>query len=187
MKETWKIFDTPSSEESPAFLARAYYTMDENRLYIYAGLLQPPFYYEDGSLATIFGAIGWVISHEVFHAISIKGVQIDANSNKRTSFSALLSSSSMQRKLTCMREQYSHYAHTSYKAFQIDTQEEIVADNGGIKAAYQTYRRLLQKSLENVSQDHDLLLESDRSFFLSFAKNTNGAFFNITMSNIHHL
>ncbi|CAH8299266.1 unnamed protein product, partial [Schistosoma turkestanicum] len=61
------------SEISPAYVAKAYYTIDENCVYIYAGLLQPPFYYEEGNLATKFGAIGWVISHEIFHAISIKG------------------------------------------------------------------------------------------------------------------
>ncbi|CAH8299145.1 unnamed protein product, partial [Schistosoma turkestanicum] len=54
-----------------AFTTRAFYKANENRIYISAGVLQPPFYYEGGSLASKFGGIGWIVSHELMHAIGI--------------------------------------------------------------------------------------------------------------------
>ncbi|CAH8506797.1 unnamed protein product [Schistosoma margrebowiei] len=123
---------------SPAFLATAYYSMGANRVYVYSGLLQPPIYYENGSLASKFGALGWVISHEIIHGIGIRGVQYDENWNKRTSYDALMSSTLIHLKALCLSRQYVSYNYTGLKAFQIDTQEEMLADNDGLKASYHT-------------------------------------------------
>ncbi|CAI2726285.1 unnamed protein product [Schistosoma spindalis] len=126
----------PSLIGSPAFRVSAYYTEDETRIYVYSGLLQPPLYYENGSLASKFGALGWIISHEIMHAIGIQGILYDENWNKRTSMNALLSSSLIQLKSLCLSHQYSSYDYTSLKAFRTDTQEEMLADNNGLKASY---------------------------------------------------
>ncbi|VDO60107.1 unnamed protein product [Schistosoma margrebowiei] len=58
----------------PIFTTHAYYRMNENRIYVNSGLLQHPLYYENGSLASKFGALGWVISHEIMHGIGIRGL-----------------------------------------------------------------------------------------------------------------
>ena len=58
---------------TPVFHVTAYYTTYENRIYLYSGLLQPPLYYQNASLASKYGALGWIISHEIMHAIGIKG------------------------------------------------------------------------------------------------------------------
>uniref|UniRef100_A0A5K4F8K8 Peptidase_M13 domain-containing protein n=1 Tax=Schistosoma mansoni TaxID=6183 RepID=A0A5K4F8K8_SCHMA len=160
----------PSLIGSPVFLVTAFYITDGNRMYLFSGLLQPPFYYQNASLASKYGALGWIISHEIMRAIGIKGVLFDENSNKRNSFDALWSSSFMQSKAVCLSNQYSSYNFTSLKAFQTDTQEEILADNNGLKASFYTYRRLLKTFSNNVSQDHYESLASDRLFFRSFAQ-----------------
>ncbi|CAH8530482.1 unnamed protein product [Schistosoma rodhaini] len=164
----------PSPIGTPEFRVAAHYRNDENRIYLYSGILQPPFYYENGSLASKYGALGWIISHEIMHAIGIEGVLLDKNNNRRTSFDALLSSKLIQSKAICLSYQYSFYDFTSLKAFQVSTQEEILADNNGLKASYYTYRRLLNKFSNNVSQDHHQSLTSDRLFFLSFAQSLCG-------------
>ncbi|CAH8504676.1 unnamed protein product [Schistosoma bovis] len=117
-------------------LVSAYYATDENRIYVYPGLLQPPFYYENGSLASKFGALGWIISHEIMHGIGIQGVLYDENQNKRTSFNALLSSGLKHLNALCLSRQYAYYSYTALKAFRTDTQEEMLADNDGLKASY---------------------------------------------------
>uniref|UniRef100_A0A094ZVV2 Endothelin-converting enzyme 2 n=1 Tax=Schistosoma haematobium TaxID=6185 RepID=A0A094ZVV2_SCHHA len=159
----------PSLTGSLSRLVSAYYATDENRIYVYPGLLQPPLYYENGSLASKFGALGWIISHEIMHGIGIQGVLYDDNWNKRTSYDALMSSTLIHLNAVCLSHQYVSYNYTDLKAFRTDTQEEMLADNDGLKASYHTYKRLLKKFSNNVSQHHDSL-ESDRLFFLSFAQ-----------------
>ncbi|CAH8498168.1 unnamed protein product [Schistosoma intercalatum] len=160
----------PSLTGSLSRLVSAYYATDENRIYVYPGLLQPPLYYENGSLASKFGALGWIISHEIMHGIGIQGVLYDENQNKRTSFNALLSSGLKHLNALCLSRQYAFYSYTALKAFRTDTQEEMLADNDGLKASYHTYKRLLKKFSNNVSQDNHDSLESDRLFFLSSAQ-----------------
>ncbi|XP_018650343.1 family M13 unassigned peptidase (M13 family) [Schistosoma mansoni] len=126
----------PSPIGKPVFHVTAYYTTYENRIYLYSGLLQPPLYYQNASLASKYGAFGWIISHEIMHAIGIKGVLFDENSNKRNSFDAIWSTSIIHSKAVCLSSQYSSYNFTGLKAFQINTQEEILADNNGLKASY---------------------------------------------------
>ncbi|CAH8504708.1 unnamed protein product [Schistosoma bovis] len=160
----------PSLIGSPAFLATAYYSAGANRVYVYSGFLQPPLYYENGSLASKFGALGWIISHEIMHGIGIQGVLYDENWNKRTSYDALMSSTLIHLKTVCLSHQYVSYNYTHLKAFRTDTQEEMLADNDGLKASYHTYKRLLKTFSNNVNQDNHDSLESDRLFFLSFAQ-----------------
>ncbi|XP_018650341.1 family M13 unassigned peptidase (M13 family) [Schistosoma mansoni] len=155
---------------SPVFLVTAFYATDGNRIYLLSGLLQPPLYYENASLASKYGALGWIISHEIMHAIGIKGVLFDENRNKRNSFDAIWSTSLIHSRAVCLSAQYSSYKFTNLKVSLTDTQEEILADNNGLKASYYTYRRLLNKFSNNVSQDHHQSLASDRLFFLSFAQ-----------------
>ncbi|RTG85480.1 uncharacterized protein DC041_0010374 [Schistosoma bovis] len=126
----------PSLIGSPAFLATAYYSAGANRVYVYSGFLQPPLYYENGSLASKFGALGWIISHEIMHGIGIQGVLYDENWNKRTSYDALMSSTLIHLKTVCLSHQYVSYNYTHLKAFRTDTQEEMLADNDGLKASY---------------------------------------------------
>ncbi|CAH8506760.1 unnamed protein product [Schistosoma margrebowiei] len=160
----------PSLSGSLSRLVSAYYAMDENRIYVHPGLLQPPLYYENGSLASKFGALGWIISHEIMHGIGIQGVLYDENWNKRTTFDALLSSGLKHLNALCLSHQYASYNYTGLKAFRTDTQEEMLADNDGLKASYHTYKRLLKTSSNNVSQGNHDSLESDRLFFLSSAQ-----------------
>ncbi|CAH8509026.1 unnamed protein product [Schistosoma rodhaini] len=61
---------------TPAFHVTAHYLTDENRIYLNSGHLQPPFYYENASLASKYGALGWIISHEIMHAIGIEAINI---------------------------------------------------------------------------------------------------------------
>ncbi|CAH8506714.1 unnamed protein product [Schistosoma margrebowiei] len=144
--------------------------MNENRIYVNSGLLQHPLYYENGSLASKFGALGWVISHEIMHGIGIRGVLFDSAGASLTGLSGFMLSSVIETKASCISDQYRLYEFTDYKALQSDTRDEILADIGGLKASYYTYKRLYEKYSNNVN----LSLISDQSFFLSFAQSLCG-------------
>ncbi|CAH8507506.1 unnamed protein product [Schistosoma haematobium] len=126
----------PSPLELPIFTTRAYYNMNANRVYVNAGVLQPPLYYENGSLASKFGALGWIISHEIMHGIGIQGVLFDSAGTSLTGLAGLMLSSVIETKASCISDQYRLYEFTDYKALQTDTRDEILADIGGLKASY---------------------------------------------------
>ncbi|CAH8530498.1 unnamed protein product [Schistosoma rodhaini] len=164
----------PSPLESPIFINRAYYNGRENRIYVNAGIFQFPFYNENGSLASKYGALGWAISHEIMHAIGIKGVLVDASGTRLSGLSGLILSAEIETKTSCFSNQYRFYKFTNYKALQTDTREEILADIDGLKASYYTYRRLYDKYSNSVKQDSNISLISDQLFFLSFAQSMCG-------------
>ncbi|CAH8497411.1 unnamed protein product [Schistosoma intercalatum] len=126
----------PSPLELPIFTTRAYYNINANRVYVNAGVLQPPLYYENGSLASKFGALGWIISHEIMHGIGIQGVLFDSAGTSLTGLTGLMLSSVIETKTSCISDQYRLYEFTDYKALQTDTRDEILADIGGLKASY---------------------------------------------------
>ncbi|CAH8498155.1 unnamed protein product [Schistosoma intercalatum] len=132
--------------ELPIFTTRAYYNINANRVYVNAGVLQPPLYYENGSLASKFGALGWIISHEIMHGIGIQGVLFDSAGTSLTGLTGLMLSSVIETKTSCISDQYRLYEFTDYKALQTDTRDEILADIGGLKASYyvSTFMQLIR-------------------------------------------
>ncbi|CAI2726284.1 unnamed protein product [Schistosoma spindalis] len=160
--------------ESPIFTTSAYYKMNENRIYVNVGMLRHPLYYENGSLASKFGALGWIISHEIMHAIGIQGVLLNSAGTSHTGLPGIMLSAEIETKASCISDQYRLYEFTDYKALKTDTRDEILADIGGLKASYYTYRRLYEKYSNSVNQDYNLSLISDQSFFLSFAQSLCG-------------
>ncbi|HEX7614963.1 MAG TPA: M13 family metallopeptidase, partial [Thermoanaerobaculia bacterium] len=59
----------------------AYYNASMNEIVFPAGILQPPFFYEDADDAVNYGGIGVVIGHEMSHGFDDSGSQYDADGN----------------------------------------------------------------------------------------------------------
>ena len=110
-----------------------------------------------------YGAIGWVIGHEITHGFDDQGRQYNAEGNWRKTSQLLLSSTfifhfftgnlnnwwefetftKFLNKTRCVIQQYGNYSVDSLgiKLNGITTQGENIADNGGIKEAYRAYRK----------------------------------------------
>ncbi|KAH8859937.1 Endothelin-converting enzyme 1 [Schistosoma japonicum] len=159
-----------SITRTPTFTADAYYKISENCVYFHAGLLQPPFYSNDGDLPSIYGGIGWLLGHELIHALGIVSTFYHSNGNKTAEMDSVNFSRPIHEELSCMKHQYSAYEYIGNKRLKLATLEEIVADNLGFELAYKTYRRILEKSSFNASQDYNSNLASDRTFFLTLSK-----------------
>jgi putative endopeptidase len=63
------------------FEANAYYNPTANNSALLAGILQPPFFGPDRSVAANMGGIGMVIGHELTHGFDDQGAQFDAAGN----------------------------------------------------------------------------------------------------------
>lgn len=150
----------------PPQTVNAYYNPAFNEIVFPAGILQPPFFYQDGDDAVNYGAIGAVIGHEMTHGFDDQGSRFDVNGNlenwwtdqDRKNFKALTSR---------IVDQYA--AYTVLDSLPVNgelTQGENIADNGGLAIAYAAF----QKTDEAKSGEEINGFTPDQRFFLAYAQ-----------------
>jgi putative endopeptidase len=69
--------------DTPPQTVNAFYNLLANEIVFPAGILQPPFFDYQADAASNFGAIGFVIAHEVTHGFDLQGSQFDPAGNLR--------------------------------------------------------------------------------------------------------
>ena len=144
----------------------AYYNPSFNEIAFPAGILQPPFFFQEGDDAVNYGAIGVVIGHEMTHGFDDQGSRYDVNGNlenwwtdtDRKNFKALT---------TRIVDQYASYTVLDDVPVNGElTQGENIADNGGLAIAYAAFQKTDQaKSGELING-----LTPDQRFFLAYAQ-----------------
>ncbi|MCC6315640.1 MAG: M13 family metallopeptidase [Thermomicrobiales bacterium] len=65
----------------PPQTVNAFYSPLDNQIVFPAGILQPPFFDYQADPASNYGAIGYVIGHEITHGFDLQGSQFDAQGN----------------------------------------------------------------------------------------------------------
>ncbi|XP_055923499.1 neprilysin-2 isoform X2 [Eupeodes corollae] len=128
-------------------VVNAFYSSLENSIQFPAGILQGQFFHAERPKYMNYGAIGYVIGHEITHGFDDQGRQFDVHGNlvdwwQENTKEAYLS------KAKCIIEQYGNYTEksTGLNLNGINTQGENIADNGGIKESYLAYRKWAQKN-----------------------------------------
>uniref|UniRef100_A0A803TEQ1 endothelin-converting enzyme 1 n=1 Tax=Anolis carolinensis TaxID=28377 RepID=A0A803TEQ1_ANOCA len=146
----------------------AYYLPNKNGIVFPAGILQAPFYARNHPKALNFGGIGVVMGHELTHAFDDQGREYDKEGNLRPWWQNS-SLEAFKNRTECMTEQYSKYLVNGEHVNGKQTLGENIADNGGLKAAYNAYKVWLKK---NGEEKHlpSLELTSHQLFFLGFAQ-----------------
>ncbi|MET0791563.1 MAG: M13 family metallopeptidase [Polyangiaceae bacterium] len=145
----------------------AYYDPQRNQMVFPAGILQPPFYGIGQGIAVNAGAIGMVIGHELTHGFDDEGSQFDAKGNL-SSWWTTAASARFKGKIGCISEQYS--AYEALPGLHVNgalTLGENIADNGGLKLAFEAYRALRSSAAEAIVADG---MNEDQQFFLAFAQ-----------------
>jgi len=150
----------------PPQVVNAFYDPSNNDITFPAAILQPPFFDYQADPASNFGAIGWVIGHEITHGFDLQGSQFDQNGNfadwwtaeDHTRFDALN---------TRVVEQYS--AIEVLPGLNVDGQNTVtenVADVGGMRVAYDALESYLDKN--GRPEDIDGFSQEQR-FFIAAA------------------
>ncbi|XP_023931148.1 neprilysin-4-like [Lingula anatina] len=157
-------------EDINIVMVNAAYSPNKNQILFSAGMLQPPFYSKYYPRSMNFGGIGMVIGHEITHGLDDQGRLYDKNGNLREWWDET-TSERFKEKARCFIEQYGNYTveDVNMKINGKLTQGENIADNGGLKQAFQAYRNWVSKRGQEEERLPGLNMSHNQIFFLSFA------------------
>ncbi|ELU18854.1 hypothetical protein CAPTEDRAFT_161607 [Capitella teleta] len=157
-----KWYMTPS-------VVNAYYNPSLNEMVFPAGILQEPLYHRFYPRAMIYGAIGMVIAHELTHGFDNNGRLFDANGNL-VDWWHNSSAVQFEEKAKCFVDQYDQFLVYGQNVNGKLTLGENIADNGGIRLAYNAYKKWL--SLNNGVDKilPGLGMSSEQLFYLGYAQ-----------------
>ncbi|XP_023172900.2 neprilysin-2 isoform X2 [Drosophila hydei] len=127
-------------------IVNAFYSSLENSIQFPAGILQGHFFNAQRPKYMNFGAIGYVIGHEITHGFDDQGRQFDVKGNLRDWWQPDTQKAYL-KKAQCIIDQYGNYTEraTGLNLNGINTQGENIADNGGVKESYIAYKRWVEK------------------------------------------
>jgi putative endopeptidase len=129
--------------------ANAYYSPLNNEIVFPAAILQPPFFDYRADPASNYGAIGFIIGHEITHGFDLQGSRFDENGNLEEWWTA---------EDRARFEALNQDLVAQYDAIEVLpnlfvngqlTVTENVADLGGVETAYDALQSLLEE--EGVS------------------------------------
>jgi predicted metalloendopeptidase len=157
-KEEWFV-TTPT--------VNAFYMSSENSINFPAGVLQPPFFDASIDDAVNFGAIGWLIGHELTHGFDDQGSKFDGDGNLSNWWTAN-DRKEFDSRTGCVADQYQQFVpiddlHVNGRF----TLGENTADNGGIRIALMALHKLVGEDANDMKIDG---FTRDERFFLSFAQ-----------------
>jgi len=140
-KTSWKT-------HGGAALVNAFYSPEENSIIFPAGILDGVFFGEGRPLYINYGAIGYVVGHEITHGFDDQGSQKDGDGNLVDWWEPETKERYLE-KAQCIIDQYGNYTvqvdGEILNLNGINSQGENIADNGGDKIAYRAYSRLVDK------------------------------------------
>ncbi|NXG58706.1 NEP protein, partial [Hemiprocne comata] len=178
-KRLKKLREKVDKEEwiSGAAVVNAFYSTSRNQIVFPAGILQPPFFSASQPKSLNYGGIGMVIGHEITHGFDDNGRNFNENGDLDDWWTEE-SSRNFKELSQCMVYQYGNFSwdlaggqHVS----GINTLGENIADNGGVRQAYEAYENFVKKHgkeklLPGLEMNHKQL------FFLNFAQVWCGAY-----------
>jgi endothelin-converting enzyme/putative endopeptidase len=145
----------------------AYYSASLNEMVFPAGILQPPFYVQGANDAVNYGAIGFVVGHELTHGFDDEGRKYDARGNLTDWWSPAVGED-FERRARCLVEQYGGFvAVDDVKVNGELTLGENIADLGGLKLAFAAYRASREAMLPEAPVGG---FTADQQFFLAAAQ-----------------
>jgi putative endopeptidase len=149
----------------PPQTINAYYDPSMNNLNIPAGILQAPFFDPQAPMAINYGAIGFVIGHEMTHGFDDQGAQFDGYGNLKNWWTEA-DLKKFQAATHCIVEQFSKYKVDGDLPVQGKlVVGEATADLGGLTLAYHAFRN--SKAYQEAPTINNLT--PDQQFFLSTA------------------
>jgi putative endopeptidase len=153
-----------SEWQMQTYTVNAYYEPTANYTALPAGILQPPFFGPDRSIAANLGSIGMVIGHELTHGFDDNGAKFDGEGNLKNWWQKE-DKDKFDAKAQCVADQYSTFEALPKQFVQGKlTNGENIADLGGVKMAFNAYRALRKDAPKVYLADN---FTEDQQFFLA--------------------
>ena len=157
-KDDWQM-TTPA--------VNAYYDPQLNGMVFPAGILQPPIFSVEASIAVNLGGMGVVVGHELTHGFDDQGAQYDAAGNLVNWWQPDTERQFKQR-TQCVIDQYSRYEVSGGTQLNgANTVGENIADIGGVKLSLASYRKLREPAPDTIVAEG---FTEDQQFFLGFGQ-----------------
>ena len=146
----------------------AYYNPLQNETVFPAGILQPPFFHKDFPAAMNYGGIGAVMGHELSHGFDDQGRKFDPTGQMRAWWEPQ-ASERFQKQAQCVDDLYSGYEiEPGVKVNGKLTLGENIADIGGVKQAYASYK--LWEKRHGQPKPMVEGLTNDQLFFVAYGQ-----------------
>jgi predicted metalloendopeptidase len=129
----------------------AFYVAELNTMIIPMGLWDSRLNAPSTIPAFNFGVIGAVIGHEITHGFDNNGIQFDKYGNSKPIMSDATAKSFLKNS-RCFVSHFSEFSYRGIPTFGNQTLAENIADNGGIKVAYQAYSNSISEHSGQSSQ-----------------------------------
>lgn len=133
-----KPIDKSEWEMTPQTI-NAYYDVSMNSINMPAGILQAPFFDPDAPAAVNYGAIGFVMGHEITHGFDDQGAQFDGYGNLNNWWKPE-DLTKFNNATQCIADQFSNYVVDGNLRVQGKlVVGEAAADLGGLTLAYKAF------------------------------------------------
>ncbi|XP_075148678.1 neprilysin-1-like [Haematobia irritans] len=176
VKHRAKLYSTVKRYHKAAQLSYApRYIYQENIIRIPLAFLQRFFFMDpELPLAYNFGRIGFVIGHEIVHALDNKGLGVNLHGIKDEWWDQY-SLENFNKRSKCFSDQIQRLTYDGTQLKPEEKQSENIADNGGLRLAYETYKAwfegpLLSQTDRDMEMLPDLSQKDKQLFFLSYAQ-----------------
>jgi putative endopeptidase len=140
----------------------AYYYAPMNNINFPAGILRPPFFDPQAPAAVNYGAVGWVMGHEMTHGFDDQGAQFDGRGNLKNWWTPE-DAKRFYAATSCISNQFSGYTvdGTLHVQGKLVTGEET-ADLGGLMLAWRAFHASSAyksaKTLDGFTPDQQFFL-----------------------------
>ncbi|XP_063703236.1 neprilysin-2-like [Culicoides brevitarsis] len=161
-RSDWRFIQSPAT-------VNAFYLSSHNHIEILAAILQNEIFSLDRPAFLNYAALGHVIGHEITHALDDMGRQFDSTGNLKNWWHNETLEKYVQR-AKCFVNQYSKYTVDSQHVDGINSLGENIADNGGFKVAYRTYKKIVKDDIEQELRDAGFKYTRDQLFWIAGAQ-----------------
>jgi putative endopeptidase len=145
----------------------AFYDASKNDIVFAAGILQPPFFNLEADDAINYGAIGFVIGHEMTHGFDNSGRQFDKDGNLRDWWTTK-DAKEFESRTSLLVDQFNKYEVLDSVFINGKlTLGENISDLGGLTIAYNAYQMFLSDKKTTKKIDG---FSGNQRFFLSYAQ-----------------
>ncbi|XP_075144762.1 uncharacterized protein LOC142219878 [Haematobia irritans] len=173
-KNKMKIHQKPDVPDDESHSFSPVYIYPENLIKVPIAILQP--YYLWSNLypnALKYATLGFLISHELIHGFDEEGRYVNANGNY---FDWWEESGKMEFKILvdCLRQQYQKFVYNGHHLKSFDSQSQNIADNGGIRLAYEAYQNWYDSMQSQLNMDSEIMprlnYTSRQLFFIAYGQ-----------------